>query len=134
MYQDCDHDYMGMSPPSSDSYHVQDEKNAVCQLREASKIEPNWHPPTGLSRPSEFRVSLGRPPKDPRRETSGMGCGRGTGEDETRPSAIIGVGGKERSKGSLDLPASVASCDSPMTTQLGYIPRSLNIHQIHRIL
>ena len=61
--------------------------NAVCQLREASKIKPNWHPLTGLLWPREIRMSLGRPPKDPRPETSNMGRGRGTGGDETQTSA-----------------------------------------------
>ena len=42
-----------------------------------------------------------------------MGCGRGTGEDKTRSSATCTEG--RGCKGSFESPASVASCDSPMT-------------------
>ena len=42
-----------------------------------------------------------------------MGCGRGTGEDKTRSSATCTEG--SGSKGFFESPASVASCDSPMT-------------------
>ena len=42
-----------------------------------------------------------------------LGCGRGTGEEKARPSATCTEG--SGSKGSFESPASVATCDSPMT-------------------
>ena len=65
----------------------------TCEFGEVSKIEPTWHPVTGLSRPTKLGMPLGRPPKDQSREAPDMGCGRGTVEDKTRLSATCTQGG-----------------------------------------
>ena len=72
-------------------------------------------------------MSLGRPPKDPRRETSDtMGCGQGTEGDENKAALWIGQ--------PLGRFVRLAHDPARGTVQLGYIPHDpwIHIHQINR--
>ena len=114
-YENCENHNMSISPPSSDSYLEYKQTQSANSTRplQSNLIGIRWM--TRLSRPSGFRMSLERPPKDPLREASNMGCGRGTGGDETHPSARCTEGRRSKEVFLDSTIFSIASSDSPMT-------------------